>query len=243
MSPVVDGVTIRIPREKQGQTGLGQGGWGCYEFQRAIGEPVTVALRSGLPLDVELVVVHEGDRWLLIDPAWPDQVILEATRWVADYPATEPVSIDQAEAARAGFPLADEEHPAPHCLSCGIGERTLGVHAGPLDDGRWASPLRFPDWSLVDDRRVDDGLVWMAMDCACGWYTTHSGSLEASGLTVQFAVDIIEPLDPNSEYALVAWHGDHAPDWDGRKRGAAAAVFDASGGLVAQSRSFWVRPR
>ena len=84
-------------------------------------------------------------------------------------PLSGDVEQEQAEAARAGFPLADDEHPAPHCLSCGIGERTLGVHAGPLDDGRWASPLRFPDWSLVDDRRVDDGLVWMAMDCAMWW--------------------------------------------------------------------------
>ena len=81
------------------------------------------------------------------------------------------------------------------------------------------------------------------MDCACGWYTSHSGSTQGEGLTVQFAVDIVEPLDPDGEYALVAWHGDHHPDWEGRKRGAAAALFDAAGRLVAQSRSFWVRPR
>ena len=60
---------------------------------------------------------------------------------------------------------------------------------------------------------------------------------------MNLAVDIVEPLRADAEYALVAWHGDHHPDWEGRKRGAAAAVFDAAGELVAQSRSFWVRPQ
>ena len=121
-------------------------------------------------------------------------------------------------------------------------ERTLGVHAGPLPDGRWATPLRFPEWSLVDGE-VDEGLVWMAIDCASGWYTSDSGSNPGRGLTVQFAVQIDGPLDPNGDYALVAWHGDHLPDWDGRKRGAAAALFDRDGVCVARSASYWVRPR
>ena len=88
MSVVVDGATIRIPRERQGQTGLGQGGWGCYQFQRVIGEPVTVALRRGLPLDVDLVVLGRDDHWVLVDPAAPETTILEARRWQGDYPLT-----------------------------------------------------------------------------------------------------------------------------------------------------------
>lgn len=242
MAAVIDGTTIRIPREKQGKTGLGQGGWGCYELQRVIGEPVTIALRSGLPLETDLVVRHDGARWLLIDPTAPDLVILEASRWDRECPTTEPVSIDEAEAARAVFPYGEHDHPAPNCLSCGIGERTLGVHAGPLGDGRWATPLRFPSWSWRDGG-VEPGYVWMAMDCASAWYTSHSGSTQGEGLTVQFAVDIVEPLRVDREYALVAWHGDHEPEWQGRKRGAAAALFDSDGGLVARSSSYWVRPR
>lgn len=238
--------TFRVPTSRQGQTGMGQGGYGCFRFQEAIGEPVTIALRSPLPLETELVVTQlEGPagnlRWTLTDPRQPDTVILEATRWDADYATTEPVSIDEAAAARAGFPLSDDEHPAPHCCSCGIGPESLRVQAGPMGDGRWATPFRIPEGRLVDGQ-LDRSLVWMAIDCACGWFTGHSGSQQGNGVTVQFAVDVRVPVEPETDYALVAWHGDYAPDWEGRKRGAAAMIFDQSGGIVAQSRSFWVRP-
>lgn len=235
--------TFRIPTERQGQTGMGQGGFGCHQFHQAIGESVTTALRSPLPLETDLTVIEqEPGRWTLIDPAAPDVTILEATRWEPDYPETTPVTIDQADAARAAFPLTDADHPAPHCLSCGTGERSLRVHAGPLGDGRWASPFRLPEWSLIDGQ-VDESLVWMAIDCACGWFTSPTIEPGAGrGVTVQFAVEILEPIQPETDYAIVAWHGDHAPGWQGRKRGAAAALFDADGACVARSRSFWVRP-
>lgn len=204
----------------------------------AIGEPVTVALRSRIPLETDLDIVHQKDRWHLVDPADPGTVILEATRWEPDYASTDPVSIEQAAAARQGFPLTREDHPAPHCLSCGLSEQSLRAHAGPLGDGRWATPLSLPSWALVDGA-VDMSLVWMAMDCSCGWYISHSAP-RRQALTVQFAVDVHARIEPDTDYALVAWNGDYEPGWDGRKRGAAASLFDADGNCVAQSRSFWV---
>ena len=221
---------------------MGQGGYTCHEFVQAIGEPVTVALRSPIPLETDLAIVHRDDHWHLVDPSDPARVILEATRWAPDYAATEPVSIDQAAAAREGFPMTAENHPAPHCLSCGLGEHSLHVHAGPLADGRWATPLRLPEWSLIDGH-IDMSLLWMAVDCSCGWYIGHSRPAPGQAVTVQFAVNVFAPIEPETDYALVSWHGDYSPNWDGRKRGAAAAVFDAAGNLVASSRSFWVAPR
>lgn len=232
--------TIRVPAERQGQTGKGQGGYTCQRFAEAIDEPVTIALRSPIPLETDLVVTASADRWTLADPTAPDTIILEATRWNPAFPTTEAVTIDQAAAARDAFPLSAADHPAPHCFSCGIQERSLRVHAGPLGDGRWATPLRLPEWSLIDGD-IDASLVWMAMDCSCGWYVSHSGPEQRpQAVTVQFAVDVHEPLRPETDYALVAWNGDHGPGWDGRKRGAAAAVFDAAGREVASSQSFWV---
>ena len=216
-------------------------GYTCHEFVQAIGEPVTVALRSRIPLETDLDIVHREDRWHLVDPSDPGTVILEATRWSADYPTTTPVSIEQAADARGGFPLTAEEHPAPHCLSCGVGDDSLQVQAGPLGDGRWATPLRLPEWAVVDGA-VDMSLVWMAVDCSCGWYIGHSMPAPGQAVTVQFAVDVIAPIEPETDYALVAWHGDYSPRWDGRKRGAAAALFDSAGNLVVSSRSFWVSP-
>jgi len=234
--------TVRVPTERQGQTGMGQGGFTSHQFHEAIGEPTTFALRSPIPLETDLHVVQDGDRWHLVDPADPSTVIMEATRWDASYPSGNAVSIDDAAAAREAFPLAGESHPAPHCMSCGVHDRSLNVHAGPLGDGRWASPLRMPEWSLIDGE-VDLSLVWMAMDCSCGWYISHSGPDQRKAVTVQFAVDVHEPIFPETDYALVAWNGDYDAGWDGRKRGAAAALFDAAGKQVASSRSFWVANR
>ena len=221
---------------------MGQGGYTCYEFVQAIGEPATVALRSPIPLDTDLDIVHHDDRWQLVNPSDPGTVILEATRWDPDYATTTPISIDQAAEARESFPMTAETHPAPHCLSCGTHDHSLQVHAGPLPDGRWATPLRLPEWSLIDGK-VDMSLVWMAVDCSCGWYISGSSAAQARAVTVQFAVDVVAPIEPETDYALISWHGDYSPDWDGRKRGAAAALFDAGGDLVASSRSFWVAPK
>lgn len=218
---------------------MGQGGYTCHRFAEAIGEPVSIALRNPIPLEVDLDVVRHDDRWRLVDPADPERVIMEATRWHGDYAATTPVSVDQASAAREAFPMTAEDHPAPHCLSCGLGERSLRVHAGPLGDGRWATPVRIPEWSLVDGQ-VDYSLLWMAMDCSCGWYISNSSTERRQAVTVQFAVDTFAPIEPETDYALVSWHGDYEPGWDGRKRGAAAALFDGAGKRVASSRSFWV---
>ena len=224
---------------RQGQTGMGQGGFTCHQFVEAIGEPVTVALRSPIPLETGLDVVHLDDCWHLVDPSDPGTVILEATRWDVDYPSTNAVTIEEAAVAREAFPLTADTHPAPHCMSCGLGEHSLHVHAGPLGDGRWATPFRLPNWSLIDGE-VDMSLLWMAMDCSCGWYISHSGPEHRQAVTVQFAVDVHHQITPETNYALVAWHGDYAPTWDGRKRGAAAALFDPSGTCVASTRSFWL---
>lgn len=230
--------TIRIPTSRQGQTGMGQGGYTSYAFASAIDEPVTVALRSPIPLETDLDVVHLDDRWHLVDPSAPETVILEATRWEPDFALTTPVTIDAAHEARRAFPLAPEDHPAPHCLSCGFNERSLHVHAGPLGDGRWATPFHAPEWATIDGE-VDLSLLWMAMDCSCGWYIAHEGE-HRQAVTVQFAVQVHDDIVPETDYALVAWQGDYDIGWDGRKRGAAAALFDANGNCVAQSRSFWV---
>ncbi|MEM7095513.1 MAG: hypothetical protein AAF567_21100 [Actinomycetota bacterium] len=231
---------IRIPTERQGQTGMGQGGYGCWLLAQQIDQPVTTALRSKLPLETELRVDQVvDDRWQLVDPTDDDRVLLEAASWAPDCPETAPVSVDEAEAARrlARIDLAD--HPAPHCVSCGLDEGSLRVHAGPLGDGRWATPLRLP---VTADGGVDDSLLWMAVDCACGWYTSGTGDQGGRGVTVQFAVEQVAPIEPEVDYVLVAWNGDFVPDWDGRKRGAAAALFTADGSVVARSRSFWLRP-
>ena len=85
---------------------MGQGGFTCHQFVEAIGEPVTVALRSPIPLETGLDVVHLDDCWHLVDPSDPGTVILEATRWDVDYPSTNAVTIEEAAVAREAFRTA-----------------------------------------------------------------------------------------------------------------------------------------
>lgn len=235
--------TLLIPTSRQGQTGMGQGGFTAQQFASAIGEEVTVAFKSPIPLERELDIVHRDDCWHLVDPAQPETVIMEATRWEPNFAVTTPISLAEAEQARTQFMMTPEEHPAPHCASCGLHEESLRVQAGPLGDGRWATPLFAPPWAASPGgtaSHVDPALVWMAMDCSSGWYISGSTDVPRRAVTAQFAVQIHEPIRIETPYAFVAWNGDYEPAWDGRKRGAAAALFDEAGRCVAQSRSFWV---
>jgi len=115
----------------------------------------------------------------------------------------------------------------------------MQVHSGPLPDGRWATDWTVPDWASNADGSVDEGSFWAAIDCAQAWYAGNADGRRHC-VTVQLEVEVLSPLQPGATYALVAWQGTYAREWDGRKRGAGAAAFDADGTCVARSSSFWI---
>lgn len=229
--------TIRVDTWFQGPTGSGQGGWTAAALQAAIGQPVSVAIRAPIPLETDLEIRHIGDTWELAAVDDPTPVLI-ATPWTPDVPDTAPVSIDDAAEASTRFPLFDD-HPVPVCFSCGLEHDSMRVHAGELVDGRWASTWIAPSWAALPDGSTDPGAVWAAIDCCQAWFAGNAGGRRHS-VTVQIAVDMLEPIRPGDTYALVAWPGDYDHGWDGRKRGACGAVFTADGRCVARSRTFWV---
>ena len=235
--------TIRIGRWFQGPTDFGQGGWTAQRFLARIAEhtdhPMTASIKAAIPLETDLAVVRHDERWELTAP--DGTTIMGATDWDPTYADTDPVSIDAARAARHRFLATVDEHPVPSCFSCGKLPDSMGVHAGPLDDGsdRFATDWTVPDWAIDDDGGVDTGALWAAVDCCAAWWVGWSRPRRVA-LTVQYAVEVLRPLEPGATYALVGWGGDHDPEWDGRKRHAASAAFDASGRCVARSVSFWV---
>lgn len=232
---------IRIDRRHEGLTGLAHGGWTAYQLADYIGEQVTVAFRSPIPIETDLAVELTGaSEWRLFDPTNAETTILEATPWVPDCPSTDPISIAEAAEATTRFPLTPDDHPAPRCLSCGYHPESLGIMSGPLGDGRFGTVWRPTGWALDADGAVDPGALWASMDCAAGWYVSCEGPDHRPTVTVQLAVETYVRLQADTDYALVCWNGDYEPEWDGRKRGACAALFDAQGTLVANSRSFWV---
>lgn len=229
----------RIENWYQGPTGHGQGGWTSQQLAAAIGEPVTVAIKAPIPLETSMTITTADNGWHLVAADEPEAMILHATPSEGNFASTTPVSIAEAVAASRGFPHGPDSHPVPVCFSCGLEPDSMQVHSGPLGDGRWATDWTVPEWAVMPDSSVNDGALWAAIDCAQAWYAGCDGGIRNS-VTVQLAVDVLVPLQPGATYALVAWNGDYSPEWDGRKRGAAGAAFDADGQLVAVSSSFWV---
>jgi hypothetical protein len=234
------GGAIRIGGWFQGPTGSGQGGWTAQRLAARLPLPVTTAIRAPIPLDTDLRVVADADRWVLVDPAGTE--VMVATAWDPVFASTDPVPVAAARAARARFGAFVAEHPVPYCFSCGVQHDSMNVHAAPIDDDRVATDWTVPDWAVDADGRVDPGALWAAIDCCAAWWVGFTRAPRIA-FTAQYAVEELHPLEPGATYALVGWSGDHDPEWDGRKRHAASAAFDADGRCVGRSVSLWVAAR
>lgn len=232
--------SIRIDTPFEGPQGSGNGGWSAARLVDIVGQPATVAIRAPVPLAVDLDVVEIDDGWVVMDSSGDALTpVLHAARWVPEYADTNPVSVEAARRARRSFEFDDESHPAPRCFSCGIHDGAMGVQAGPLGDGRYATDWTVPGWAVGPDGSVDVGVLWAAIDCTAAWFA-NGGDGGRRSFTVQFAAEVLRAPEPGATYALVGWAGDWGSDWDGRKRSAASAAFADDGTCIARSRSFWV---
>jgi hypothetical protein len=202
-----------------------------------------VSLLAAVPLETDLTIVEGDDGWSLVDATGPNPVtVMTARPSVGPSPNTEPVMLDEAIEGRARFEFAAGNHPVPRCFSCGLQHDSMRVHAGPLDDGRYATDWTVPDWAVDDRGQVDEGVLWAAVDCTAAWYVCASRGYRMA-FTVELSLEQLHPLEPGGTYALVGWNGDGPEEWDGRKRHGASAAFAPDGTLVARSRSFWVSAR
>lgn len=230
--------TIRISSRFEGPPGSGQGGFTAARVVEAIEAPATVAFRSPIPLDQDLSLTQlADDHWTLSD--WAGTIVLDITAWEPVWATIQPISIEDAIAARRRFEYSPDNHPAHHCFSCGAQPESMHVHAGPLGDGRYATDWTIPTWAADENGLVDPAVAWAAVDCTAAWFVGGSGGKKPA-FTVQLAVEVLEPLIAGETYAVVGSEGDYPFEWDGRKRGACSAAFAADGTLVARSRSFWV---
>jgi hypothetical protein len=232
---------VRIGRRYQGPTGSGQGGWTAFRFAERIGTAVEVSLKAPVPLETDLFVASDpaGARWTLGPERNGGSAVMTAAPAGPIDATTEPVTIEQARRAREGFAHLGSRHPVPHCFSCGLQHDSMRVHAAALDGDRYATDWTVPGWAVTDDGAVDGGVLWAALDCTSAWYVCQSRG-ERVAFTVQYAAEILEPVETGATYALVGWAGDAPDDWDGRKRHAAAAAFADDGTCVARSVSLWV---
>jgi hypothetical protein len=232
--------TLTIPARFSGPPGSANGGITCGLVAGLVGaEEVGVSLRSPPPLERPLSVARDGDRVelrdgdLLVAEGAPDELRLEVP---------DPVSPDDAAAAsEAGHERWTARHPFPTCLVCGPGRRPgdgLRLFPGPLRDGTYAA--RWTPAKSLDDGagKVRPEFVWAALDCPTSAPVANFGvgpPLVLARLTARLGC----PVRVGEPHAVVAW----PLSVDGRKRQAAAALFDSQGRLLSASRALWVELR
>jgi hypothetical protein len=209
--------------------------------QRVDAEIVEVTLRSPPPLerplapavDVERVELRDGET--LIAEAQPAELLLEVP---------EPVPIEEIERAEPdGHGRWAADHPFPTCFVCGPArDPGDGLRVFPVElpgrDGlfgaRWT-----PDESLAAaDGSVRPEYIWAALDCPTSAPVANFGEGPAMVLA-RMTARLGCSARVGEQHSIVSWPLAH----DGRKREAAAALYDSAGRLLCASKALWIELR
>ena len=225
MYPDVEQITIN--GRFNGPEGSGNGGYTCGLIAGLVGTPVEVTLRRPPPLDRPLDVEREGERVLVRDDG---ALVAEAVPAGVEVDVPTAPSYEEAERASAGYP-GFEEHAFPTCFVCGP-EREPGdglrIFAGPLGDGRVASP-----WTPAE---VTPELVWAALDCPGAIAVGYPNRGET--LLGRFAVEIEELPRIGERCVVLGWPLGE----EGRKLYAGTALFGEDRRQLASARATWILP-
>jgi hypothetical protein len=232
--------TVTIPARFNGPPGSANGGYTCGVVAGLLGAEVAeVSLRAPPPLECPLAVARTDERVEVRDG---DELVAEAAFAELQLDAPDPLPPQEARAvSEAGRESWAAHHPFPTCVVCGP-ERDAGdglrVFPGPLGDGRFAA-VWTPDDSVGDGAgHVRPECVWAGLDCP----TSAPVANFAEGAPVVLArltARIDHPVAIGEPHAIVSW----PLGVDGRKRHAAAALFDADGRMLAESRALWIELR
>jgi hypothetical protein len=234
--------TLTIPARFNGPPGSANGGYTCGRVAQLVGaEEVEVSLRTPPPLERPLEVVHDGERVELRDG---DTLVAEGgpTELLMDVP--EPLPRDEvAEAEEAGREVWTAKHPFPSCVVCGP-ERDRG-------DGMRIFPAELPGrdglygacWTPGESEADGDGcvrpeLVWAALDCPTSAPVANFGDGPPMVLA-SLAARLGCPVRVGEPHTILSW----GLEVDGRKRRAAAALYDSDGILTCASRALWIELR
>jgi hypothetical protein len=231
---------LTIPARFNGPPGSANGGYTCGLLAGLLGAEVAeVSLRAPPPLERPLAVTAAGERLELRDG---DALLAEAAAADTVLDAPDSISPSQARAAsEAGHEHWTARHPFPTCVVCGP-ERDHGdgmrLFPGALGDGRFAAQWT-PDESLGDgDGRVRPECVWAALDCPTSAPIASFGEGPPVVLA-RLTARVGSPVQVGEPHAVVSW----PLAVDGRKRHAAAALFNSQGRLLGTSRALWIELR
>ena len=226
---------VTIPSRFCGPPRSANGGYTAGVLARELGaRSAQVTLRRPPPLDRPIVVEHLDGIVRLLDG---DELVAEAEAAEVVVPVVEPVGRAEAAAASARSVARDPElHPFPGCFACGPRrtEPGLGLFAGPLGDGRFATP-----WTPAPDLPAHDGVVdpvvvWAALDCPTA--APHLPAPDGMAFVLgRITGRLVAPVRVGADLVVVSWATGH----DGRRHTSAAALLDAAGAVLACSDAVW----
>jgi hypothetical protein len=234
--------TLTIPARFNGPPGSANGGYTCGRVAQLVGtETVEVSLRTPPPLERPLDVVRDGKRVELRDgdtlvaEGGPGELLLEV-------PDAVPRG-EVAAAEEAGREIWTAEHPFPTCMVCGP--------AREAGDGLRIFPAALPDrdglygacWTPSEQHGDGDGsvrpeLLWAVLDCPTSAPVANFGQGPPMVLA-SLAARIGCPVRVGEPHTILSW----GLEVDGRKRRAAAALYDSDGILTCASRALWIELR
>jgi hypothetical protein len=231
--------TLTIPARFNGPPGSANGGYTCGLVAGHVeSDEVQVTLRLPPPLERPLVTVRDGTRVelregdALVAEGEPSQLRLEVPEPV------EPREIEQAQ--EAGVERWTHKHPFPTCVVCGPErEEGDGLRVFPVElpgrNGLFGARWR-PDETLADDGgEVRQECVWAALDCPTSAPVANFGEgppIVLARLTARLGCMV----RAGEQHSILSW----ALGREGRKRHAAAALYDSGGRMLCASRALWI---
>ena len=146
----------------------------------------------------------------------------------------EPPSFEEAVEASRRFP-GYEAHSFPTCFVCGPGRPNndgMDIFPGRIAERDLVASPWTPDPSMPNhDNRIDDKIVWAALDCTS--YFPHYGSVAVLGRL--HSKLLCEPRI-GERYVAIGWKIGSK----GRKLWSGSAVFDEDGKACAMGSATWI---
>src|SRR5215218_5471321 len=178
-----------------GPAGSANGGYTCGLVAGLLGGVAEVTLRSPPPLGRPLQFEQADDRVRVFDG---ERLVAEAVPTELELEIPEAPSYADAEQASERYP-GFGEHAFPTCFVCGPLREPgdgLRIFAGPLADGRVASPWVVPD-------EIEQAFVWAALDCPGAIAVGFPDRGET--LVGRFAVRVDELPDSGERCVVAGW--------------------------------------
>lgn len=235
--------TFHIAPQFNGPPGMGNGGYSaglvarlCNESRTGGDAPITVRLRSPIPLASELSLVETEQGWQALHG---EQVLATATAGKLTLQAPPAPSFEEAREAAGRYAGLGGGVNASYtgCFVCGV-ERSVGdglrVFAGSLPGSDLVAAPFLPDPTFANGAgNLPSELIWAALDCP-GYFAAFPDNQFA--LLGELTVRIDGEVRTNEPHMVLGWPLDR----QGRKRRAGTAIYTSSGALCAVGVATWI---